>query len=88
MRLRQANNVQRLVARQFARMDWSRADAQGYQVVEDQLKLEGWSRTRRLVIVRKRNKDGLARERRDERGQLCLALADTSVLDGAKLWEW
>ena len=31
LRLRQTANVQRLVARQFARQDWSRADHQGCQ---------------------------------------------------------
>jgi hypothetical protein len=41
-----------------------------------------------VVIVRKRIRDGVARERRDERGQLRLALADMSVLDGARLWEY
>ena len=40
LRLRQTKNVQRLVARQFGRGDWSRADTQGCQAVEDQLKLE------------------------------------------------
>lgn len=88
LRLRQTKNVQRLVARQFARLDWSRPDAQGCQVVEDWLKLEGWSAKRRVVIVRKRIRDGLARERRDERGQLRLALADMSVLGGSRLWEY
>lgn len=54
LRLRQTKNVQRLVARQFSRMDWSRPDAQGCQAVEDQSKLDGWSRQRRVVIVRRR----------------------------------
>ena len=54
LRLRQTKNVQRLVARQFALMDWSRPDAQGCQVGEDQLKLDGWSAKRHVVIVRKR----------------------------------
>jgi len=88
LRLRKTKNVQRLVARQFERMDWSRPDAQGCQVVEDGLRLEGWSANRRVVIVRKRIKDGVARERRDERGQLRLALADMAILDGARLWEY
>src|SRR6516225_7120785 len=46
LRLRQTKNVQRLVARQFSRLDWSRADAQGCQVVEDWLRLDGWSAKR------------------------------------------
>ena len=88
LRLRQTKNVQRLVARQFSRMDWSRADAQGCQMVQDWLRLDGWSAKRRVVIVRKRIRDGVARERRNERGQLRLALADMAVLDGQRLWEY
>lgn len=88
LRLRQTKNVQRLVARQFSRMDWSRADAQGCQVVEDWLQLDGWSAKRRVVIVRKRIKEGIARERRNERGQLRLELADMSALDGQRMWEY
>jgi hypothetical protein len=34
LRLRQTKNVQRLVAQQFARQDWSRPDNQGCQMVE------------------------------------------------------
>jgi hypothetical protein len=88
LRLRQTKNVQRLVARQFSRMDWSRADAQGCQAVEDELKLDGWSTKRRVVIVRKRLKEGMAREQRNERGQLRLDLADMSALDGQRMWEY
>ena len=64
LRLRKTANVQRLVARQFARQDWSRADNQGCQMVEDQLQLHGWSKKRRVVIVRQRILGGIARERR------------------------
>ena len=49
--MRQTANAQRLVARQFARFDWSRPDSQGCQLLEDQLQLHGWSRRRRVVIV-------------------------------------
>jgi Transposase DDE domain len=88
LRLRQTKNVQRLVARQFGRSDWSRADAQGCQVVEDHLQLTGWSAKRRVVIVRRRIRDGLAREHRDTGGQLRLALADMAVLDAGRMWEY
>lgn len=88
LRLRQTANVQRLVARQFARMDWSRADAQGCQMVEDGLQLHGWSKKRRVVIVRQRIRGGIARERRVDGKQLRLDLAGSSVLDGERLWEY
>jgi hypothetical protein len=88
LRLRQTKNVQRLVARQFARSDWSRADSQGCQMVEDELRLQGWSRKRRVVIVRKRIRQGLVRERVSDRGQLRLAFADAAVLGPDRLWEY
>lgn len=88
LRLRQTKNVQRLVARQFDRGDWSRADAQGCQMVEDRLRLHGWSQSRRVVIVRRRIKDGVARQTPQANGQMRLALADMSVLQGQRLWEY
>jgi Transposase DDE domain group 1 len=88
LRLRQTKNVQRLITRQFSRSDWSRPDAQGCQAVEDQLQLTGWSAKRRVVIVRRRIRDGLARESRDASGQLRLALADMATLEADPMWEY
>jgi hypothetical protein len=88
LRLRQTKNVQRLVARQFSRTDWSRPDAQGCQVVQDRLQLLGWSAKRRVVIVRRRIRDAVARERRDHSGQMRLALADMAVLQSQRMWEY
>ena len=88
LRLRQTANVQRLVAQQFARTDWSRADNQGCQMAEDCLQLHGWSKKRRVVIVRQRLRGGIARERRVDGKQLRLDLAGSSVLEGERLWEY
>ena len=88
LRLRQTANVQRLVAQQFARQDWSRADNQGCQMAEDWLQLHGWSKKRRVVIVRQRLRGGIARERRVDGKQLQLDLAGPSVLEGERLWEY
>ena len=88
LRLRQTANVQRLVAQQFARQDWSRPDNQGCQMVEDWLQLHGWSKKRRVVIVRQRIKGGIARERRVDGKQLKLDLAGPSVHEGDRLWEY
>ena len=88
LRLRQTANVQRLVAQQFARQDWSRPDNQGCQMVEDQLQLHGWSKLRRVVIVRQRIKGGIARQRRVDGKQLRLDLAGPSVHEGERLWEY
>jgi hypothetical protein len=92
LRLRQTKNVQRLVAQQFARSDWSRPDNQGCQMVEAQLRLHGWSAKRRVVIVRQRVRGGIARERRIDGKQLRLELAGASVHEGLhggdRLWEY
>ena len=88
LRLRQTANVQRLVARQFERQDWSRPDSQGCQVVEDYLQLHGWSKKRRVVVVRQRIRGGVARERSVDGKQLKLDLAGPSVHEGDRLWEY
>jgi len=88
LRLRQTANVQRLVAQQFARTDWSRADNQGCQMAEDWLQLHGWRKKRRVVIVRQRLRGGIARQRRADGKQMQLDLAGPSVRAGERLWEY
>jgi hypothetical protein len=88
LRLRQTANVQRLVAQQFARQDWSRPDSQGCQMVQAELQLHGWSKRRRVVIVRQRLKGGIARERRVDGRQLKLELLGASLHEGERLWEY
>jgi Transposase DDE domain group 1 len=88
LRLRQTKNVQRLVAQQFSRSDWSRPDSQGCQMVEAQLQLLGWSAKRRVVIVRQRIRGGIARERRIDGGQQLKLDLQPSVHEGDRLWEY
>ena len=88
LRLRQTVNVQRLVAQRFAWQDWSRADSQGCQMVEDQLQLHRWSKKRRVVIMHQRIRGGIARERRVDGKQLKLDLAGPSMHEGDRLWEY
>ena len=57
-------------------------------MVEDWLQLHGWSKKRRVVIVRQRIKGGVARERRVDGRQLRLELAGPSVHEGERLWEY
>ena len=88
LRLRQTANVQRLVARQFARPDCSRPDTQGCQMVEDWLQLQGLTKKCRVVVVSQRIKGGVARERRADGKQLRLDLAGPNVHEGERLWEY
>jgi hypothetical protein len=88
LRLRQTANVKRLVAMAFGRTDWSRPDTQGCQMIEGQVRLHGWNKTRRVVIVRQRIRGGIARQRRIDSRQLQLDLQPAVFQAGDKLWEY
>jgi hypothetical protein len=89
-RLRQTRNVKRLIERLFVREDWTRANdsTQGWQAIEERLRLSGWSQTRRVVVLRRRIKHDVALTADRQEGQLVLALAHDEVQDGAQLWEY
>ncbi|MGL6108920.1 MAG: IS1380 family transposase [Rubrivivax sp.] len=97
LRLRKTANVKRLIERLFTREDWTRATeaSQGWQATEDSLKLVGWSKARRVVVLRRRIKNDLVltakkkgRKRKSEPGQLVLALPVDEVQDNAQMWEY
>jgi hypothetical protein len=88
LRLRQTPNVQRLVAMAFTRTDWSAPDSQGCQMIGSEVRLHGWSKTRRVVIVRQRLKGGIARQRRIDGRQLQLDLQPAVFQAGERLWEY
>ena len=62
LRLRKTTNVKRLIERLFNRHEWSRATeaSQGWQAIEDNIKLSGWSRERSVVVLRRRIKNDVA----------------------------
>jgi hypothetical protein len=74
----------------FRREDWSRASqvSQGWQAIEDEIRLSGWSKARRVVVLRRRIKHDVALTARHDDGQLVLALPHDSVEDSAQLWEY
>ena len=93
LRLRKTANVKRLIERLFMREGWSRASeaSQGWQAIEDSLKLSGWSKARRVVVLRRRIKHDIALtagKRKDNEDQLVLALPHDEVQDNAQLWEY
>jgi len=96
LRLRKTANVKRLIERLFRREDWTRATdaSQGWQAIEDSIKLSGWSRARRVVVLRRRIKHDIAltatkgRKARDGAEQLVLALPHDEVQDNAQVWEY
>jgi hypothetical protein len=96
LRLRKTANVKRLIERLFRREDWTRATeaSQGWQAIEDSIKLSGWSKARRVVVLRRRIKHDLAltatkgRRARHDAEQLVLALSHDEVQDNAQMWEY
>jgi Transposase DDE domain group 1 len=62
LRLRKTANVKRLIERLFSRQGWSAASeaGQGWQAIEDELRLAGWSKARRVVVLRRRIKGDVA----------------------------
>ena len=87
-KLRLTTNVKKLVDRTFSRRDWIDA-GQGWQGRIETLRLIGWSRDRRVVVLRRRLKDDIVASRRGDDGQLRLGFAeigaDTSVYEHAVL---
>ena len=95
LRLRKTANVKRLIERLFRREDWTHAReaSQGWQAIEDELRLSGWSRARRVVVLRRRIKHDIAltaknEAQRDNDDRLVLALPHDEVLDHAQVWEY
>jgi len=76
-KLRQTKGVRTLVEKVFARRDWTEA-GHGWEGVEDSLRLQGWSRKRRVIVLRREIKEHLALVNEPEAsGQMELAFVET-----------
>ena len=84
-KLRLTKGVKCVIARAMGEQDWQDAGAR-WQGKDGQLRLEGWSRHRRIVILRRRTERSLALTERDAGGQLRLGFAE--IDDGAEVWEY
>jgi hypothetical protein len=92
-KLRQSAGVKRLIERQWAQRcegGWTRRDrravGQGFDAVEATLRLSGWSRARRVVVLRRRVQGRVLAEVKAPHGQQTLLFADAD--DPLKLWEY
>ena len=83
-KLRLTKNVKTLVERTFLRGGWHDA-GQGWQGQYADLRLTGWSRHRRVVVLRRRLRSGVVAETRDADDQPRLAFAE--VEEDAPIWE-
>jgi hypothetical protein len=89
MRLRLTKNVTRAIERLAGRGGWQDA-GQGWQGIDTTLKLSGWGKARRVVLLRRRIKDEreaarAAKSSAESSGQLRLSFA--TVADGGEVWE-
>jgi hypothetical protein len=86
-KLRQTAGVKRLIERQWSRRDWQ-AVSQGFDAVEATLQLSGWSRARRVVVLRRRVRSGVVAEVKADAtpGRQTLLFADST--EDIKLWEY
>jgi Transposase DDE domain group 1 len=84
-RLRLTANVKKLIKKSFSKNDWADA-GQGWHGREDVLRLEGWSRQRKVIILRRRLKGELAVAGRGDEGQLALGFVE--IGPGADVYEY
>ena len=98
-KLKQTANVKKLIQRQWQRHDWRNA-GQGWEGCEDTLKLVGWTKARRVIVLRRAIRADLvaevekgpragrksSRTKKAESAQLCLYFTDKNA--PAKLWEY
>jgi hypothetical protein len=84
-KLRLTANVKRAIERLSWQTDWVEA-GQGWQAKETAVRLVGWSRQRRIIVMRRRAKGALASSSPVEEGQLRLAFVD--IGPGEEIWEY
>jgi hypothetical protein len=83
-KLRLTKGVKRAIERAMSQQDWQDAGA-GWQGKDGELRLIGWGRQRRIVILRRRIERSLVVER-NSAGQLSLGFAE--IDGGREVWEY
>ncbi len=83
-KLRLTKNVKGLIERAFVKGDWHAA-GQGWQGQKAELRLTGWSRHRRVMVLRRRLRSGVMASSRDGANQMRLSFAE--IEDDTELWE-
>lgn len=84
-KLRLTANVKRMIERLSGQCAWSNA-GQGFAAKESVVRLEGWSRQRRAIVLRRRVKEGLVAPACDGNGQQKLSFVE--IVAGAEVYEY
>src|ERR1019366_2795292 len=74
-KLRLTSNVKRMIAKLSTQSAWINA-GQGFEAKESTVRLEGWSRQRRAIVLRRRVKGTLAASVTDDHGQQKLSFVE------------
>ena len=84
-KLRLTSNVKRMIERLSTQREWTNA-GQGWQAKESLLRLDGWSRHRRVIILRRPVKGDLAISSNETTGQQTLTFVEVGV--GVDVYEY
>jgi hypothetical protein len=84
-KLRLTANVKRMIERLSSQSAWTNA-GHGWQAKESLLRLVGWSRQRRVIVLRRRVKGDLAISSHGTPGQQTLSFVEIST--GAEIYEY
>ncbi len=84
-KLRLTANVKRMIERLSSQSEWTNA-GHGWQAKESLLRLVGWSRQRRVIVLRRRVKGDLAISSHGTPGQQTLSFVEIST--GAEIYEY
>jgi hypothetical protein len=86
-KLRQTKNVTKLIERLIDGSGWEEA-GQGWQGVSCELQLQGWSRARRVVVLRRRVREKKADSSPEQAGAAQLILKGTELMHHGVLYEY
>lgn len=85
-KLRSTRNVKRLLEKAMSQRGWVAA-GHGWEGKQAELRLQGWSRQRRVVLLRRRVARDLAVTERQD-GQLRLSFADVEIAGDRRVYEY
>jgi Transposase DDE domain group 1 len=84
-KLRLTANVKRMIEKLAGEREWIDAGA-GFEAKESAVRLTGWSRQRRVIVLRRRKKEAATLAQKDDRGQQSLSFAE--IEDDAEVYEY
>jgi len=86
-KLKKTSNVNRHIEKLWGRQDWVNAGA-GWQGLSSQLQLTGWSRSRRVVILRRQLREGLAVSEQEKHPGQSVFSGMAELRRGQQLYEY